>query len=89
MKGWDTRVILDETYAFRTPGGKQVTARDSLASHLLPEGYEAPYAIADRILAEHAHELAEKIRAWRGEGTRDIYTGTEIAADLIDPEVNQ
>jgi hypothetical protein len=68
-------------------------ARDHLHSVMQDAGFGPAYA--DSLIDAYAHELAEKIRANTAhlEGTA---TGNsirlivnELAADLIDPEVNQ
>lgn len=45
--------------------------------------------VADEILNDHAHELAEKIRnsEWLRDFTDDHMSDCNAAADLIDPEV--
>lgn len=73
-----------------------VSARDDLLSLLYgdrPEGLGAmPYGReedADQILARHAHELAEKIRAHAVATAKPGsvgYAGIVTGADLIDPE---
>lgn len=50
-------------------------------------------ALLDKVLSEHAHELAEKIRATMahlkdaGPTAHSVWAINEQAADLIDPEV--
>ncbi|MGP3940478.1 hypothetical protein [Streptomyces sp. 6N106] len=64
----------------------------NVVEHVLRDyGYNPAVAtqIVDNLLREHAHELAEKIRA--ADFGDPYYTGTgqHDAADLIDPEVTE
>ena len=60
-----------------------MSARSLLATVLTHAAAGDVEAIADQILNEHAHELAEKIRAAHSDGA---YEGWAWTADLIDPE---
>ena len=68
-----------------------MSARDRLTDRNDPEWN----AIVDEILAEHAHELAEKIRDSIGrtdhpnksQRVKDMISMARKQADLIDPEV--
>lgn len=68
-----------------------MSARDELAELAGRRNYPSRFEDADRILAEHAHELAEKLRAvGRGElpgcKCEPYCCSCSVAADLIDPE---
>lgn len=82
-----------------------MSARDKLlacfpqASHLNTENRALIEAAVDEILNDHAHELAEEIRAeverinyerYTNSGDNDFteLTAMEAAADLIDPETH-
>lgn len=61
---------------------KPVGAREEL------ESAGVPADVIDYALRQHAHELAEKIRAEMSPESYAYTGGWEDAADLIDPEVS-
>lgn len=74
-----------------------MSARDEIVDWLWRLGDEQAAYEADRILARHAHELAEKIRSELPKRTKNLggigwtlttTSSAQAAADLIDPEVS-
>jgi hypothetical protein len=70
-----------------------VTARDELFTALTNEGlWDEMITWANGLIDDHAHELAEKIREeWpleRSSYGGGQWYGANVAADLIDPEVD-
>lgn len=63
--------------------------RPTAHQRLTRAGLSAQFA--DLVLREHAHQLAEQIRAKRGstslESGHHFFSGMDFAADLIDREV--
>jgi hypothetical protein len=66
-------------------GDATVSARDRLFNDIWDmRSAKEKNALIDAVLAEHAHELAERLRDERPQHNPD-WTCWEAAADLIDP----